>query len=416
MASLANPTRAAGAAPRRLAGLRSLGPGAVVTAAFIGPGTVTTATLAGARYGYILLWALTFSTLATILLQEMAARLGLVTGAGLGEAIRRRFQPRAARLLAVALVISAIAFGNAAYEMGNLLGAALGAEAVRGGSLRLWAAGAAGTAFLLLWSGSYRILERALLAMVVLMAVVFLATAAMLAPSLPLLLRGLLLPSLPPGQDAVLVAIGLIGTTVVPYNLFLHAASVREKWSGPESLGMARWDLSISVAVGGVASMAIVVTAAAALPGGATVSNAAEMAVQLEPLLGRWARIFFATGLLAAGLSSAITAPLAAAYATAGAMGWPRDLRSARFRAVWLFVLLAGASFAVAGVRPVPAILFAQVANGVLLPGMALFLLLAVNDRRYIGKWANGRVLNVLGVVVVLVALLLGVRAVAGAW
>ncbi|HEX6939278.1 MAG TPA: Nramp family divalent metal transporter [Longimicrobiales bacterium] len=408
---------AAAAAPARRTGvgarLRAFGPGVVVAAAFIGPGTVTTATLAGAHYGYTLLWALTFSTLATVILQEMAARLGLVTGTGLGEAIRSRFGAPAARLASVALVLSAIAFGNAAYEAGNLLGAALGVDAViGGGGVRAWSLGLAMFSALLLWSGSYRLVERALVAMVALMSVVFVATAVVTAPPPGAVLRGLVLPSLPAGDGAVMVVVGLIGTTVVPYNLFLHAAAVGEKWRGPEALGMARLDLWVSVVLGGVVSMAIVVTSAAA---GGDPANAAEMALQLEPVLGRWARAFFGLGLFAAGLSSAITAPLAAAYATAGALGWPRDLRSGRFRAVWGAVLGAGALSAAAGVRPIHAILFAQVANGVLLPAVAAFLLLAANDGRRMGEWRNGLWRNVLGVLVVLVALVLGARAVVGA-
>jgi len=392
-----------------------IGPGAVVAAAFIGPGTVTTATLAGAGYGYTLLWALTFSLLATLVLQEMAARLGLVTGAGLGEAVRRRFTRPAARLLAVSLVIAAIGFGNAAYETGNLLGAALGAEAVWGGTPRVWAIAAGAIAALLLWSGSYRALERVLIVLVALMSVAFLATAVFVRPPLAPLLRGLLVPTVPGGAGVLYIA-GLVGTTVVPYNLFLHAAAVRERWDGPGDLPAARLDLGISILVGALVSMAIVATSAAmSATGGGTITNAADMAVQLEPLLGPWARYFFAGGLLAAGLTSAITAPLAAAYATAGALGWPRDLTDRRLRAVWIVVLGAGILFAGLGVQPVPAILFAQVANGVLLPAIAVFLLLAVNDRRWMGDRTNGIAMNAAGAVVVLVALVLGLRALWGA-
>jgi manganese transport protein len=136
------------------------------------------------------------------------------------------------------------------------------------------------------------------------------------------------------------------------------------------------------------------------------------MAVQLEPLLGAWARVFFALGLLAAGLTSAITAPLAAAYATAGVLGWPRDLRDRRLRAIWMLVLGVGAGFAAAGIRPVPAILFAQVANGLLLPTIAVFLLLAVNDRNRMAGHTNGPVRNALGIAVVLLTLGLGTWAI----
>jgi NRAMP (natural resistance-associated macrophage protein)-like metal ion transporter len=399
-----------------------VGPGWIVTAAFIGPGTVTTATVAGVDFGFALLWALTFSTLATIALQEMSARLGLVTGQGLGEAIRRRFD-RAPRAVAVALVIAAIAIGNAAYETGNLLGAALGIDAVFGGGVRLWALVIAAATWALLWTGSYRILERALVAMVAVMCLTFLATAVAVRPDAIELLRGSLVPRLPDG--ATLVALGLVGTTVVPYNLFLHAAAVREKWAGEEDLPAARLDLAISIALGGIVSMAIVVTAAGTIGAeasastgratGAGIASAADMARQLEPTLGAWAGAFFAVGLFAAGMTSAITAPLAAAWATAGALGWERELRSGRVRAVWLGVLLAGAAFATSEIRPVPAILFAQVANGILLPAIAAFLLVAVNDRRSMGRWANGAIANLAGLVVLAVALLLGLRGILAA-
>lgn len=400
----------AASAPRRRLRLREIGPGAVVAAAFIGPGTVTTATLAGAHYGYALLWALVFSVIATLVLQEMAARLGLVTGQGLGEAVRARFTG-AARTLAVGLVLGAIVIGNAAYETGNLLGAGLGMGGVLGGEARIWALGFAAIASALLWTGRYRIIERMLVAMVVVMSIVFLATAAVLAPSLGGIVRGLFVPSLPGGSAALFVAVGLIGTTVVPYNLFLHAVAVRERWSGPEDLPAARADATIAIVLGGMVSAAVVVTSAAALQQGAdTVASAGDMATQLEPLLGEWARVFFALGLMAAGLTSAITAPLAASYAAAGALGWDVNLRGRRMRAVWGIVILSGVVFAASGVRPVPAILFAQVANGVLLPAVAVFLLVAANDAR-MGRWRNGVFANVVGALVVFITLVLGLWA-----
>lgn len=390
--------------------LKSVGPGAMVAGAFIGPGTVTTATVAGVETGVSLLWALLFSVLATIVLQEMAARLGLVTGRGLGEAIRRRFRGTAGWLVAAALVLSAVALGNAAYQTGNLLGGSLGLSGLFGGAERWWAGGIAAAAFGLLWTGRYRVVERALVLLVSLMAVVFVVTAAMLMPGASELLSGLLLPSLPADRQGRLLVIGLVGTTVVPYNLFLHASAVRERWEGPESLPAARTDTVLSVLVGGAVSMAVVVAAAAASDVG-EVASAADMSVQLEPLLGSWAGVFFAVGLFAAGMTSAVTAPLAAAYATAGVLGWERDLRSARFRAVWGGVLAAGLVFALVGVRPVPAILFAQVANGLLLPAVALFLVVSVNDSGRMGERVNAPWLNVAGGLVILVTAVLGLRA-----
>jgi manganese transport protein len=232
--------------------------------------------------------------------------------------------------------------------------------------------------------------------------------------------RGLLVPTLGSDSRALLVALGLVGTTVVPYNLFLHAAAVRERFDGPADLPAARADLGVAIIGGGLISMAVVVTAAGALQGGSTVTSASEMAQQLEPLLGSWARVFFAAGLFAAGMTSAITAPLAASYAVAGACGWQRDLRSPRLRAVWAAVLLAGVPFAIAGTRPtiplgfgeVSVIVFAQIANGILLPAVAVFLLLAVNDRRRMGAHTNGLLSNAVGGTVVLLTVLLGASAI----
>ncbi|MEJ2538667.1 MAG: Nramp family divalent metal transporter [Gemmatimonadota bacterium] len=393
-------------APRRT----PVGPGWIVAAAFIGPGTVTTATLAGARFGTALLWALAFSTVATMILQEMAARLGLVTGRGLGEAIRTRFPDGLARGLAVGLVILAIAGGNAAYQTGNLLGGSLGLEGIVGGDVRLWVAVLGGLAFVLLWSGSYRLVERFMVAMVGVMSLVFLATAIRLLPQAGDWVGSLFTPSLPDGS--LLVAVGLVGTTVVPYNLFLHASAVGERYDGEEDLPSARLELLLSIGLGGVVSMAILLTAAGTLAeGSGAVASAADMARSLEPVLGSWARSFFAAGLFAAGMTSAVTAPLAAAYATAGALGWPRDLTDPRLRAVWGGVLGIGVLLGVLGVRPVPAILFAQAANGILLPAVAVFLLMAVNDRALMKGRANRWPSNLAGAVVVLVAAILGARA-----
>ena len=133
--------------------MRRFGPGLLVMAAFIGPGTVTTASKAGAEYGFVLLWTLAFSVIATLVLQEMAARLGLVTGRGLSTALREHFHNRHFRLLAIVLVIAAIGFGNAAYESGNITGASLGLAAITPYPSQLWSIVVGGTAFALLASG-----------------------------------------------------------------------------------------------------------------------------------------------------------------------------------------------------------------------------------------------------------------------
>ena len=360
--------------------------------------------------GYALLWALLFSVLATCVLQEMSARLGLVTRRGLSQALREELAGHWYGAVVVALVVAAIGFGNAAYEAGNITGAALGLEDLTGIDAWVWSlvVGILSGAFLA--SGRYSSIEHLLIALVLLMSTVFLVTFLMVRPPLATLLSGLLRPSLPPGS--LLTAVALIGTTVVPYNLFLHSSTVQEKWPAgqplEQSLRAARLDTGLSIGLGGLITLAIMSTSAAAFFGTGTAVSAANIARQLEPLLGPAAGHFFALGLFAAGLSSAVAAPLAAAYAVCGALGWDRDLRATGFRLVWLSVLLCGTVFAVIGTRPLTAILFAQAANGFLLPVCAIFLLWVMNRAGMLGAYRNGPVSNLLGAVVVLVTLGLG--------
>jgi NRAMP (natural resistance-associated macrophage protein)-like metal ion transporter len=381
-----------------------------VAAAFIGPGTVTTATLAGARYGVTLLWALLFATVATIVLQEMSARLGLTTGAGLGQALRAVRGPRWIGMALVTLATAAVLSGAAAYEAGNLTGAALGLESITGMPLRGWVGIGAALAGLLLWSGRYRWLERVLAGCVALMGLVFIATAILVTPHLGSLVRGTFAPRIPTGGE--LTALALIGTTIVPYNLFLHAAVVRERWSSAADLPAVRLDLAIAIGVGGLVSAAVVVTAAAALDG-ADVHSTSDMAAQLTPILGGWASQAFALGYAAAGVSSAITAPLAAAYTLLDALGRGRDVRTPVARTAWLAAVGVGAIAALTSVRPVPLIFFAQIVNGLALPIVAIVLLIAMNDRSRLGEHVNSWWANLVGVLVAVLCIVLGARAVA---
>jgi manganese transport protein len=168
--------------------------------------------------------------------------------------------------------------------------------------------------------------------------------------------------------------------------------------------------INAAAILGGLITLAIVATAAAAFfEQGLSIESAGQMAQQLEPLLGPAAKYFFAVGLLAAGLTSAITAPLAAAYATSGALGWERNLGSWKFQAVWAIIIVVGTVLAALGTQPVTAIVFAQAANGVLLPIIAVFMLVVANRSNLLGEFKNGIVTNILGAFVVLVATVLGV-------
>jgi NRAMP (natural resistance-associated macrophage protein)-like metal ion transporter len=392
--------------------LKQFGPGLLVAAAFIGPGTVTTASVAGAETGYALLWALVFSIFATLVLQEMSARLGIVSRLGLGQALRQSFDQPLLKGLAVALVLIAIGFGTAAFETGNITGAALGLEAIVGLPTRIWALLVGASAFALLATGRYQLIERVLVALVLIMSVVFLLTAIIVQPDLGALFAGLFTPAIPGGS--VLTVIALVGTTVVTYNFFLHSAAVQDKWpkriATDTALAESRVDTLLSIMLGGLITLAIVITAAAAFfATGTPIEDAGQMASQLEPLLGPSAKWFFAIGLFAAGMTSSVTAPLAAAYAVTGALGLKPDLASLAFRAVWAVIILVGTGFAWFGASPVEAIVVAQAANGVLLPLVALFLLRVMNRSALLGAHRNGLLGNILGGIVLLVATALGI-------
>lgn len=389
------------------------GPGLLVTAAFIGPGTVTTASRAGAEYGFALLWTLLFAIAATIVLQEMAARLGLVARTGLAEAIRKSIQPTWLRQSVLALVLTAIVLGNTAYQTGNLMGAGLGIEVLTGlpSSVSATILGLAIAAVLAIGSASIR-LQSVLIAIVLAMSAAFLTTAVVTKPDLAKVTSGLTTIAIPPGS--LLTVLALIGTTVVPYNLFLHATAVQQRWSDDEdisaSLRGARLDTIAAIAIGGLVTMAIVATAAAAFfQSGKSFSTAGELAQQLEPLFGSTGKLLFAAGLAAAGVTSAITAPLAAGYAAAGT--FPQSSPKTVKGTAVLVVLVGTALAAVFGKSPQATIVTAQAANGLLLPLVALFLLMVMNRRTLLGEYRNNWGWNLAGAVVVAVACGLGVKS-----
>ena len=383
---------------------------AVIAAAFIGPGTVTTAATAGAGFGTALLWALAFSTFACLVLQEAAGRLRLVSGRSLGGALRERFPAGVSRWAMLILVLGAVLLGNAAYEAGNILGGVAGASLVVGWPTWLLTLLASGLAGALLWSNAPRRVAQVLGVAVAVMGVAFLVMAIGLRPDPSEIVRGLLVPSLPSG--AGLLVLGLVGTTVVPYNLFLGSGLAHD-----QSLPVFRFGLAVAVILGGIISMGILVVGTRVEPP----MSFEGLAAALGSGLGEWAVVLLAVGLACAGLSSAITAPLAAALTAKSLFAdGPADPvwspRGGRYRAVWGSILLIGTASGLSGVRPVPAIILAQALNGVVLPAIAIYLLLAVNDRGLMGRdGLNGRLSNASMVLVTLVALVLGVAALARA-
>lgn len=380
------------------------GPGLLIAAAFIGPGTVTVCSLAGANQGFGLLWVMVISVIVTIFLQEMASRLGIITQLDLATLIRKEIGNPTLKLLMIGLVFCSIVIGNAAYEAGNISGAILGLDTF--GKLPFPALILGSIAGLLLWSGSYKIIERVLIVLVGLMSISFITTAILTKPDIGDLCSGLI-PSF--NADSLLI-LGLIGTTIVPYNLFLHASLAKAKW-GEENLGTSRKDTIRSIGIGGLVSVCIIISAAG-IQSSTPIQSAVDLAESLAPIYGSSAKYLLSLGLFAAGITSAVTAPLAAAFVAQGCFKWEQGLKNWRFRSVWMSILLIGMVCSSIGFKPIEIIQFAQVTNGLLLPVISALLIWLCARPGLLGKYHNRPFITILGLIVVGVTLALGIKSI----
>jgi manganese transport protein len=397
------------------------GPGFLVAAAFIGPGTVTAATLAGAKHGYALLWVVALSIMAAIVLQEMVGRFSLGVKIDVASALVRLTSVRWVKWLFQLLAFLAIIIGCAAYEAGNIIGGTLGLEMLTGQPRVWWVIIISTAAVGLLWQRNYKFIEMFLIGLVVVMGVSFLLTAIIVKPDLAGIAAGFL-PVIP--QGSMLQVLALLGTTVVPYNLFLHSATILKKWKNETDIKWMRTDTYLSIGLGGVITASIVVTAAAAyFLVGEGIKNPGDLAKQLTPLFGKTANVFLGIGLFSAGLSSAITAPYAAAWTASGLFGWKSESDNTehnaekgkqnetdwRFRAVFIGIILFGAVVAVLAVKPLHMIVVAQVTNALLLPVVALFILYLLNKKET-GKFKNGIIQNILFIIVFIIIVLINLK------
>ena len=396
--------------------LKNIGPGTVIAAAFIGPGTITMCSIAGAEYGLDLMWALLFSLFVTTILQITAAKIGLITQKGLSANLLESFDNKILKYLAVALVLSAILVGNTAYQAGNISGGVLGVSSIFGQlsysytdfSINFYSILVGLLAFVILFTGSRRLIERVLIGLVLIMSLAFLTSAIIVKPDFYLILKGLFIPKFP--EKSLFIIIGLIGTTVVPYNIFLHASLVSDKWSRVSDLKFVKTDTLLAVVLGGIISMSVMVTASAI--GDVKIQSATDLALGIEPLFGSFSKLIISLGLFAAGLTSSVTAPLAAAYVTCGCMGWNANVRSKRFRVVWVVVLFMGVLFSSLDFKSIEIIKFAQVANGILLPVIAVFLLIVANNNRLLKNHSNGYLLNLITLIIILFTMFIGIKSV----
>lgn len=384
---------------------RDIGPGILIAAAFIGPGTVTLCTIAGASFGYSLIWAIILSTFSTIILQEMSLRIGLVTRMNLAQVVRNNIKSLFLNRFLLILIICSILIGNAAYEAGNISGASLGLSAIiNNQSINYFPLIIGLVAFIVLYQGDYKILERSLISLVLIMSISFFITAIMTKPNLTLLVKGAIRPNI--NSNNLVVVLGLIGTTVVPYNLFLHSSLVSEKWKSIDKLKVARFESFISILIGGLVSLSIIITAASV--NNQEITGVIDLAKGLEPLYGKFAIYFLGIGLFASGITSSITAPLAAAYVAKSCFGWGDSLKSKKFRLVWILILLIGVIISMLNINPIEIIKFAQFSNSLLLPIIAIILLWLINNRNIISNKYNYKYQNLLGSIIVIITIILG--------
>ncbi len=336
----------------------------VISAAFIGPGTVTTAATAGALYQLDLLWAVAFSTVACIVLQELSARLTIVTGVPMGQAIIRKHGERRGRWLNF-LLGGPVILGCAAYEAGNILGAVSGLQLLTQAAAPLLTMGITAVVILVLWTNRREAIGWIMTALVGIMGIAFAVLASGRPFSFLNYLEATTLPKIPSGAE--LLTLGLVGTTIVPYNVFLGSAV-----SKGQTLHLMRVGLSISVVIGGLITMAILLAGTSV----SSFSSFQELSEALQQSLGPAGALALGAGLFAAGFSSAITSPYAASVIASSVFGWDKN----RQRLVWATVVLSGFAVGISGVKPIPVILLVQALNGLVLPLLTAFLILLAND------------------------------------
>ena len=383
--------------------MKRFGPGMLVAAAFIGPGTVTTASIAGANFGFVLIWALLLSCIITFVLQEMSSRLGIVSGLGLSESLNQSIQNSTTKLCLMGLVVAAIGAGNAAFEVGNITGAAIGLNQIIGLSVPECSVFIGIIAFILLGTNAFKLIEPLLTVLVILMSLLFLVTMMIIDIDLQEFMNGLMNPKI--SSESLIMIMALIGTTVVPYNLFLHAHFSKQKWKELEpskALKYSRVDTAVAISLGGLITLAIMSTSAVAFFGSAVNISANNIGEQLNPILGSYSNYIFSFGLFAAGVTSAVTAPLAASIAVTEALGWENDPSQKKFKVIWISIISVGTLFAFLGTKPLEAILFAQATNALLLPIIAIFLFYIVNQTQVMGSYTNGFWVNFLAVIIII--------------
>jgi Mn2+/Fe2+ NRAMP family transporter len=389
--------------------LAVIGPGVITANVDNDAGGITTYSVAGAHYGYSLLWMLGLVALALILIQEMSARLGVVTGKGLADLIRESMGVRA-----TAIIIGIVLIANLANTVSEFAGVAASMEIlVPNVGKTVWVPLAAALVWLLIVKGNYKTVERIFL---VASALYFsyVASGILAKPPWPQVLQAAGTPSFRFEAGYVTIFVTIIGTTIAPWMQFYQQAAIVDKGLKVTDYDYERLDVVVgSVFAVFVAAFITIACAATLFANGVRIETAKDAALALRPLAGPYASILFALGLLNASVFSAAILPLSTAYVVCEAFGWEaginRDLKEAPvFFGIYTTLIVLGASIILLPVKSlVQAMLASQTLNGVLLPVILVVMLRLINDKRLMGKFVNGRVFNFIswGMVLLLIVL-----------
>ena len=394
--------------------LAVMGPGLIAGIAGNDAGGITTYSVMGAQSGLSLLWLFPITIVVLAIVQEMAARLGVVTGQGLSDLIRDRFGVRP-----TAFAMAILLLANVANTVAEFSGAAAALE-LFGISRYLVVPIVAVAIWALVIKASYRTVERVFLSVIVVF-LAYIASAILAKPDWGLVGRSLVTPSLDFAPATLLLMVAVVGTTITPYMQFYLTSAVAEKGIAEDELGLERADaIGGSVWTNLIAVFIVVATATTIGAVGGQISTASDAARALEPVAGRLAEGLFAIGLFGASVLAATIMPISTAFVICEAFGWESgvDKRFSDARAffsIYTFVLVAGALIVLLpGLDLLPLIVASQNLQGLLLPIVLVFMVVLVNDKRLMGRHRNGRVANLLawsavGLVVILDVVLLGV-------
>jgi Mn2+/Fe2+ NRAMP family transporter len=387
-----------------------LGPGIITANVDNDAGGIATYSIAGAHFGYSLLWTLIPITLALIVVQEMSARLGAITGKGLGELIRENYGLRSTFYLLVALLVTDI--GNTVAEFAGW------AAALEIFGIPRWVSVPIG-AFVVWWivvKGNYKTVEKIFL-IACSVYLTYIVSALFAKPVWKDVLKQTFNPRIESSAAWVLMIIGIVGTTIAPWMQFYLQSSIVEKRIGPEEYRLSRWDVIVGCVLTDVVAFFIIVACGATLfPAGIRIEGAEQAALALKPLAGKWAGTLFAFGLANASLFAASILPLATAYSICEGLGFEAGVdkswsEAPQFNALYTGMILIGAGIIlIPGVPLFPVLFLSQVLNGLLLPFVLVFMCLLVNRVDLMGEHVNGRIWNWIawGTCAVMIALTLG--------